>query len=185
MKVTYSGLRKDSNWVQVINHRSNWLGSAGFFLSALSFSFPAFAVSLPHFQSMFFIHPLPSALVYFLVVSQANPHSSLAIFLFSFTSFHCHYSILQQSICVTFSSCSLCDLRLSLPLNSPFLPFSASVQGPHQRFLLRELLRDYNPMERPVANDSQALTVQFSFTLMQVMDVVCKAHKCTFNVIMW
>ncbi|XP_014911747.1 neuronal acetylcholine receptor subunit alpha-7-like isoform X3 [Poecilia latipinna] len=42
-----------------------------------------------------------------------------------------------------------------------------SVQGPHQRYLLKELLRDYNPMERPVANDSQALTVHFSFTLIQ------------------
>uniref|UniRef100_A0A672YTE8 Uncharacterized protein n=1 Tax=Sphaeramia orbicularis TaxID=375764 RepID=A0A672YTE8_9TELE len=70
---------------------------------------------------------------------------------------------------------------------SSFLTFfhtfsSLSVQGPHQRFLLRELLRDYNPMERPVANDSQALTVQFSFTLMQVMDVVRMAQMHHTNV---
>ncbi|XP_036929511.1 neuronal acetylcholine receptor subunit alpha-7-like isoform X4 [Acanthopagrus latus] len=56
-----------------------------------------------------------------------------------------------------------------------------SVQGPHQRFLLRELLRDYNPMERPVANDSQTLTVQFSFTLIQVMDVDEKNQIITTN----
>ncbi|XP_023147378.2 neuronal acetylcholine receptor subunit alpha-7-like isoform X2 [Amphiprion ocellaris] len=56
-----------------------------------------------------------------------------------------------------------------------------SLQGPHQRFLLRELLRDYNPMERPVANDSQTLTVQFSFTLMQVMDVDEKNQILTTN----
>ncbi|CAN9513610.1 unnamed protein product [Ophioblennius macclurei] len=56
-----------------------------------------------------------------------------------------------------------------------------SVQGPHQRFLLRELLRDYNPMERPVANDSQTLTVQFSFTLIQVMDVDEKNQILTTN----
>ncbi|XP_056299947.1 neuronal acetylcholine receptor subunit alpha-7-like isoform X3 [Pseudoliparis swirei] len=56
-----------------------------------------------------------------------------------------------------------------------------SVQGPHQRFLLTELLRDYNPMERPVANDSQSLTVQFSFTLMQVMDVDEKNQILTTN----
>lgn len=37
-------------------------------------------------------------------------------------------------------------------------------------------------MERPVANDSQALTVQFSFTLMQVMDVVCMAHQCSVTI---
>ncbi|KAM9722619.1 neuronal acetylcholine receptor subunit alpha-7-like isoform 2-T2 [Menidia menidia] len=57
----------------------------------------------------------------------------------------------------------------------------ASVQGPHQRFLLRELMRDYNPMERPVANDTQTLTVQFSFTLMQVMDVDEKNQILTTN----
>uniref|UniRef100_A0A3Q2Q016 Neuronal acetylcholine receptor subunit alpha-7-like n=1 Tax=Fundulus heteroclitus TaxID=8078 RepID=A0A3Q2Q016_FUNHE len=54
-------------------------------------------------------------------------------------------------------------------------------QGPHQRFLLKELLRDYNPMERPVANDSQALTVHFSFTLIQVMDVDEKNQILTTN----
>uniref|UniRef100_A0A3Q1FS77 Neuronal acetylcholine receptor subunit alpha-7 n=1 Tax=Acanthochromis polyacanthus TaxID=80966 RepID=A0A3Q1FS77_9TELE len=59
--------------------------------------------------------------------------------------------------------------------------FNVSLQGPHQRFLLRELLRDYNPMERPVANDSQTLTVQFSFTLMQVMDVDEKNQILTTN----
>uniref|UniRef100_A0A8C6TNP9 Neuronal acetylcholine receptor subunit alpha-7 n=1 Tax=Neogobius melanostomus TaxID=47308 RepID=A0A8C6TNP9_9GOBI len=56
-----------------------------------------------------------------------------------------------------------------------------SVQGPHQRLLLKELLRDYNPMERPVGNDSQTLTVHFSFTLMQVMDVDEKNQKLTTN----
>ncbi|KAJ0000446.1 hypothetical protein NQD34_012288 [Periophthalmus magnuspinnatus] len=56
-----------------------------------------------------------------------------------------------------------------------------SVQGPHQRFLLKKLLRDYNPMERPVANDSQTLTVHFSFTLMQVMDVQWYDHYLKWN----
>uniref|UniRef100_A0A7N8XQU9 Neuronal acetylcholine receptor subunit alpha-7-like n=1 Tax=Mastacembelus armatus TaxID=205130 RepID=A0A7N8XQU9_9TELE len=49
------------------------------------------------------------------------------------------------------------------------------------RFLLRELLKEYNPMERPVANDSQTLTVQFSFILMQVMDVDEKNQILTTN----
>uniref|UniRef100_A0A7N8YE34 Neuronal acetylcholine receptor subunit alpha-7-like n=1 Tax=Mastacembelus armatus TaxID=205130 RepID=A0A7N8YE34_9TELE len=62
----------------------------------------------------------------------------------------------------------------------PHIP-SDSVQGPHQRFLLRELLKEYNPMERPVANDSQTLTVQFSFILMQVMDVDEKNQILTTN----
>ncbi|XP_051922149.1 neuronal acetylcholine receptor subunit alpha-7-like isoform X1 [Hippocampus zosterae] len=57
-----------------------------------------------------------------------------------------------------------------------------TTQGPHQRFLLRELLRDYNPMERPVANDSESLTVHFSITLMQVMDVDEKNQILTTNI---
>ncbi|CAL8290639.1 unnamed protein product [Merluccius merluccius] len=56
-----------------------------------------------------------------------------------------------------------------------------SEQGPHQRRLLRELLRDYNPMERPVANDSHPLTVRFSFILMQVMNVDEKNQILTTN----
>lgn len=83
----------------------------------------------------------------------------------------------QTSVC---AALILQLIKLSPIFHPPFLPsinpltlhYTVSVQGPHQRFLLRELLRDYNPMERPVANDSQTLTVQFSFTLMQVMDVV-------------
>uniref|UniRef100_A0A8C8DSJ5 Neuronal acetylcholine receptor subunit alpha-7-like n=1 Tax=Oryzias sinensis TaxID=183150 RepID=A0A8C8DSJ5_9TELE len=55
------------------------------------------------------------------------------------------------------------------------------LSGPHQRYLLKELLRDYNPMERPVANDSQALTVHFSYTLIQVMDVDEKNQILTTN----
>ncbi|XP_057690448.1 neuronal acetylcholine receptor subunit alpha-7-like isoform X2 [Corythoichthys intestinalis] len=57
-----------------------------------------------------------------------------------------------------------------------------TTQGPQQRFLLRELLRDYNPMERPVANDSHTLTVHFSITLMQVMDVDEKNQILTTNI---
>uniref|UniRef100_A0A4W5JPH7 Neuronal acetylcholine receptor subunit alpha-7 n=1 Tax=Hucho hucho TaxID=62062 RepID=A0A4W5JPH7_9TELE len=58
----------------------------------------------------------------------------------------------------------------SISLSS--LPLSVSVQGPHQRTLLKNLLKDYNRMERPVGNDSHSLTVFFSINLMQIMDVV-------------
>ncbi|XP_077576870.1 neuronal acetylcholine receptor subunit alpha-7-like [Stigmatopora nigra] len=57
-----------------------------------------------------------------------------------------------------------------------------TTQGPQQRYLLRELLKDYNPMERPVANDSHTLTVHFSITLMQVMDVDEKNQLLTTNI---
>lgn len=47
-----------------------------------------------------------------------------------------------------------------------------SLQGPHQRNLLKNLLKDYNRMERPVGNDSHPLTVVFTLSLIQIMDVV-------------
>uniref|UniRef100_A0AAR2LTN2 Neuronal acetylcholine receptor subunit alpha-7 n=1 Tax=Pygocentrus nattereri TaxID=42514 RepID=A0AAR2LTN2_PYGNA len=57
-----------------------------------------------------------------------------------------------------------------------------SVQGPHQRALLKNLLKDYNRMERPVANDSQPLTVILSLSLVQIMDVDEKNQVLTTNI---
>ncbi|XP_036423069.1 cholinergic receptor, nicotinic, alpha 11 [Colossoma macropomum] len=57
-----------------------------------------------------------------------------------------------------------------------------SVQGPHQRALLKNLLKDYNRMERPVANDSQPLTVVLSLSLVQIMDVDEKNQVLTTNI---
>ncbi|XP_062291888.1 cholinergic receptor, nicotinic, alpha 11 [Scomber scombrus] len=58
-----------------------------------------------------------------------------------------------------------------------------SLQGPHQRNLLKNLLKDYNRMERPVGNDSHPLTVVFSLSLIQIMDVDEKNQVLTSN--MW
>ncbi|TNN42648.1 Neuronal acetylcholine receptor subunit alpha-7 [Liparis tanakae] len=60
---------------------------------------------------------------------------------------------------------------------------AVSVQGPHQRSLLKNLLKDYNRMERPVGNDSQPLTVIFSLSMVQIMDVDEKNQVLTTN--MW
>uniref|UniRef100_A0A8C5S383 Neurotransmitter-gated ion-channel ligand-binding domain-containing protein n=1 Tax=Laticauda laticaudata TaxID=8630 RepID=A0A8C5S383_LATLA len=57
-----------------------------------------------------------------------------------------------------------------------------SLQGEYQRKLYRELLKNYNPLERPVANDSQPLTVSFSLSLRQIMDVDEKNQVLTTNV---
>lgn len=57
------------------------------------------------------------------------------------------------------------------PLPPPPHP-TGSLQGEFQRKLYKELARNYNPLERPVANDSQPLTVHFSLSLLQIMDVV-------------
>ncbi|XP_055013416.1 cholinergic receptor, nicotinic, alpha 11 [Boleophthalmus pectinirostris] len=60
---------------------------------------------------------------------------------------------------------------------------NVSEQGPHQRSLLKNLLKDYNRMERPVGNDSHPLTVVFSLSLIQIMDVDEKNQVLTSN--MW
>lgn len=52
-----------------------------------------------------------------------------------------------------------------------------SLQGEFQRRLYKELVKNYNPLERPVANDSQPLTVYFSLSLLQIMDVVSLARR--------
>ncbi|XP_030645024.1 cholinergic receptor, nicotinic, alpha 11 [Chanos chanos] len=57
-----------------------------------------------------------------------------------------------------------------------------SIQGPNQRTLLKNLLKDYNRMERPVANDSQPLTVVLSMSLIQIMDVDEKNQVLTTNI---
>uniref|UniRef100_A0A8D1TM76 Neurotransmitter-gated ion-channel ligand-binding domain-containing protein n=1 Tax=Sus scrofa TaxID=9823 RepID=A0A8D1TM76_PIG len=51
-------------------------------------------------------------------------------------------------------------------------PLRVSLQGEFQRKLYKDLVKNYNPLERPVANDSQPLTVYFSLSLLQIMDVV-------------
>ncbi|XP_023811288.1 neuronal acetylcholine receptor subunit alpha-7 [Oryzias latipes] len=57
-----------------------------------------------------------------------------------------------------------------------------SLQGVHQRRLYKELIRNYNPLERPVSNDSHSLTVHFSFSLLQIMDVDEKNQVLTTNI---
>ena len=49
---------------------------------------------------------------------------------------------------------------------------TGSVQGPHEKRLLRHLLSDYNVLERPVANESEPIVVSFGLSLQQIIDVV-------------
>ncbi|XP_041917611.1 neuronal acetylcholine receptor subunit alpha-7a [Alosa alosa] len=57
-----------------------------------------------------------------------------------------------------------------------------SQQGDPQRRLYKDLMANYNPLERPVFNDTQTLTVNFSFSLMQIMDVDEKNQVLTTNI---
>jgi len=47
-------------------------------------------------------------------------------------------------------------------------------QGAMERRLLNDLFttRDYNKLERPVFNETEALTVEFGLTIQQIIDVV-------------
>ena len=44
--------------------------------------------------------------------------------------------------------------------------------GPHERRLINDLMRSYKTLERPVANESDAVVLKFGLTLQQIMDVV-------------
>ncbi|XP_061595526.1 neuronal acetylcholine receptor subunit alpha-7a [Cololabis saira] len=59
---------------------------------------------------------------------------------------------------------------------------TVSHQGSSQRRLYSDLMNTYNPLERPVSNDSQSLTVNFSLSLMQIMDVDEKNQVLTTNI---
>lgn len=60
-----------------------------------------------------------------------------------------------------------------------FLPPSSPVchGGEYQRKLYRDLMENYNRLERPVQNDSAPIVVELGLTLLQIIDVV-SAHLC-------
>ncbi|KAF4082892.1 hypothetical protein AMELA_G00133820 [Ameiurus melas] len=74
----------------------------------------------------------------------------------------------------------ICGFALCLAVTACL--WRASIQGEHQRRLYRDLMKDYNPLERPVFNDTQTLTVNFSFSLRQIMDVDEKNQVLTTNI---
>lgn len=53
-----------------------------------------------------------------------------------------------------------------------------SLQGEHQRRLYKELMANYNRLERPVLNDSSAILVELGLTLLQIIDVVREGGRC-------
>ncbi|XP_072839922.2 neuronal acetylcholine receptor subunit alpha-7 isoform X1 [Pogona vitticeps] len=63
-----------------------------------------------------------------------------------------------------------------------YVLFQGAHGGAHQRQLLKELMEDYTPLERPVGDDAQPLTVHFTLSLMQIMDVDEKNQVLTTNV---
>lgn len=56
-----------------------------------------------------------------------------------------------------------------------------SIQGPHEKRLLNNLLATYNTLERPVANESDPLEVKFGLTLQQIIDVEWNDYNLRWN----
>uniref|UniRef100_A0A182VYG3 Neurotransmitter-gated ion-channel ligand-binding domain-containing protein n=1 Tax=Anopheles minimus TaxID=112268 RepID=A0A182VYG3_9DIPT len=56
-----------------------------------------------------------------------------------------------------------------------------SLQGPHEKRLLNNLLATYNTLERPVANESDPLEVKFGLTLQQIIDVEWNDYNLRWN----
>uniref|UniRef100_A0A8I3P6W6 Neuronal acetylcholine receptor subunit alpha-7 n=1 Tax=Canis lupus familiaris TaxID=9615 RepID=A0A8I3P6W6_CANLF len=73
------------------------------------------------------------------------------------------------------------DMRRPMWLALAASLLHVSLQGEFQRKLYKELVKNYNPLERPVANDSQPLTVYFSLSLLQIMDVSWTDHYLQWN----
>lgn len=63
-----------------------------------------------------------------------------------------------------------CDVLL-LPWLTIIL-VAGAYSGLHERMLLEDLLAYYNKLERPVANESEAVVLTFGLTLQQIIDVV-------------
>lgn len=51
-------------------------------------------------------------------------------------------------------------------------PLPGCFGGEHQRKLYRDLMENYNRLERPVQNDSAPIVVELGLTLLQIIDVV-------------
>ena len=55
---------------------------------------------------------------------------------------------------------------------SHYVVMTGTLAGPNERRLLNDLMANYNKLERPVANESEAVVLKFGLTLQQIMDVV-------------
>lgn len=87
------------------------------------------------------------------------------LFFYSFNYFFCSFSI----------SCSshngLCCFSFAI-IFLFLLPLPGCLGGEYQRKLYRDLMENYNRLERPVQNDSAPIVVELGLTLLQIIDVV-------------
>ena len=67
-------------------------------------------------------------------------------------------------------------VTLSIPMCTK-RSFTGSLGGAHERRLLNDLMAQYQKLERPVMNESLAVTLKFGLTLQQIMDVVSQLRN--------
>ena len=65
-----------------------------------------------------------------------------------------------------------CNFPTFCAKNSIDFSLAGVWSGPHERRLINDLMSKYNNLERPVANESEALVLKFGLTLQQIIDVV-------------
>ena len=63
---------------------------------------------------------------------------------------------------------------MSLLLLLTSLLITGSRAGSHERRLLNDLMTHYQKLERPVMEESQAVSLKFGLTLQQILDVVSR-----------
>lgn len=61
-------------------------------------------------------------------------------------------------------------------------PPTDCLAGHNEKRLLHDLLDTYNPLERPVVNESDPLQLSFGLTLMQIIDVDEKNQMLVTNI---
>lgn len=74
----------------------------------------------------------------------------------------------------------LSQLTFAVEISFGIVLFSTgTLQGQNERHLLHFLFveRHYNPLERPVANESKPIIVKFGITLQQIIDIVSNTFK--------
>ena len=85
--------------------------------------------------------------------------------------YHNSYCKFVNSICI-YQVCKLISANYFIYwcLNISFLVGTSG--GRHEKKLLKDLMVDYDNLERPVVNESHPLLVTFGITLQQIIDVV-------------
>lgn len=79
------------------------------------------------------------------------------------------FFVLNFSISCRFSQWLIMLHHCKFP---PFSSLLGCLGGEYQRKLYRDLMQNYNRLERPVQNDSAPIVVELGLTLLQIIDVV-------------